>query len=232
MARHSTNVLTIGIAFVASLICADRLSAQTQQPAAMLEHLRPFTAEERLAVERTTLADQRVLAIVGAGQPRVTTTNVELDKTEAEAYIAGQTTTPPTRRVTVVLFNAATNKAARAIVAPSQNRVLAVQSIRASDVPFVRDDADQALALAKADPAVRRAVGDNLGKFEILESGNETPTPFAAQAHPLRSSDPRDTCSVDRCLDLLFRTEAGYLPFQAHVDLTKRTVTVQGGGQH
>jgi hypothetical protein len=76
----------------------------------------------------------------------------------------------------------------------------------------VHEDAEQALALAKSDAGVRRAVGDTLERYELLESGSEARVPFIAQALPLRSSDPRDLCSIDRCLDLIFRTENGYLP--------------------
>jgi hypothetical protein len=78
-------------------------------------------------------------------------------------------------------------------------------------------------------------VGGRLDQFTILESGSDARVPFAAQALPLRSTNPRDPCSTDRCLDLIFRTEEGYLSVRAHVDLTKRTATIenkQDGGQH
>jgi hypothetical protein len=224
----------IGAAFAACLCWATPTPAQVQPPASAVQPLAAMTTDERLAVERSVVADARVRAIIGEGQPRVTTTAVEVDKAEAEAFLAGQTTTPPTRRVTVVLTNPQTQQAARALIDPSQNRVLAVESIAAADIPFVRDDADQALALAKADPNVRRAVGDTLDRYELLESGSDARIPYAVQALPLRSTDPRDVCSVDRCIDLIFRTENGYLPLRAHVDLTRRTVEIHGGagGQH
>ena len=136
--------------------------------------------------------------------------------------------------MTVVLINPQTQQAARALIELSQNRLLTVESIAASDVPFLPDEAEQALALVKADVNVRRAVGDSLDRYVILESGNEARVPFAAQALPLRSTDPRDICSINRCVDLIFRTEQGYLPFRAHVDLTARTVEMHSstGGQH
>ena len=186
-----------------------------------------MTTEERLAVENAALSDARVRAIVGEGQPRIIITGVEIDKAEAEAFLASELATPPRRLVSVVLFNPQTNQAAHALV--SDNRVISAGSITASDIPFVRGDADQALALAKADTGLRRAVGDTLDRYEILEDAR---VPFAAQALPLRSTDPRDFCSVDRCLDLIFRSESGFLPVRAHVNLTRRTVEVHGGGQH
>ncbi len=217
------------IVSVVGLLTASLLtvrSAAPQQPPS------PLTTQDSLAIERTTLADARVRAIVGAGRPRLIIADAEFDKADAEAFLADTSQTPPLRRLTVVVFNMQTNKAARAVVSLAQNRILAVQRIPVSDVPFVREDADQALALAKGSPAVRRAVGDTVTRFEIVNSGAQESMPFAAQALPLRSINPRDPCSVDRCLDLIFRTANGYLPVRAHVDLTKRTVTVEGRGRH
>jgi hypothetical protein len=230
MARCRTPSLIVAVAFVASWWCAEMALAQAP-PAATAGSV-AMTTEERLAVENAALSDARVRAIVGAGQPRIITTGVEVDKAEAEAFLAGRLATPPRRLVSVVLFNPQTNQAAHALVTPSENRVISAESITASDIPYVRDDADQALALAKADAGVRREVGDTLDRYEILESGSDARIPFAAQALPLRSSDPRDVCSVDRCLDLTFRTENGYLSMRAHINLTRRTVEVHGGGQH
>jgi hypothetical protein len=228
----ASRCIVVAGAVLATLNCSQTGLAQVQSPAGAIAA--PITTEERLLIERAILSDQRVRAIVGEGQPRITTTDVQFDKTEVEAFLAGRSTTPPTRRVTVVLINPQTQQAARAVFEPSQNRVLTVESIAASDVPFLPDEVEQALALAKADPNVRRAVGDSLDRYVILESGNEALVPFAAQALPLRSTDPRDVCSVNRCVDLIFRTENGYLAFRAHVDLTRRTVEMHDstGGQH
>jgi hypothetical protein len=224
--------MIIGGAVVASLFFAK--TALSQAPTPMVEIGAPITTEQRLAIERTILSDERIRAIVGEGQPRIVISAEELDKADAEAFLTGRSTTLPTRRLTVTLINRQTQQAAQALIEPSQNRVLAVQSVAASDIPFLRDDVDQALALAKADASVRRVVGDSLERFEVLESGSEARVPFAVQALPLRSTDPRDLCSVDRCVDLIFRTENGYLPFRAHVNLTRRSVEMQGspGEQH
>ena len=83
------------------------------------------------------------------------------------------------------------------------------------------------MALAKVDINVQRVIGASLDRYIILESGNKAHVPFAAQALHLRSTDPRDTCSINHCVDLIFRTEHGYFPFRAHVDLTARTVEIQ-----
>jgi hypothetical protein len=225
--------------FLATLSFARLGLAQVQPPSGAnpgspVEAAAPISSEERLALERTILSDPRIRAIVGEGQPRIATTDVEFDKAEAEAFLAGRSTTLPPRRVTMVLINPQTQQAARALVEPAQGRIINVESIAASEVPFLREEAEEALALAKADPNVRRAVGDTLDRYAIVESGSEARVPFAAQALPLRSTDPRDVCSINRCVDLIFRTENGYLEFRAHIDLTRRTAEIHTdtGGQH
>jgi hypothetical protein len=190
-----------------------------------------ITAEEKAAAEKAALSDPRIRAMLGGGQPRVITAEAEADKGEAESFLAGRSATPPTRRVVVVVSNTQKSKAARALVSLSQYQILAVESIRPSDIPLIRDDADQALALAKANPDLRRAVGDTLDRYAILEPGSEERMPFAAQVLPVTSTNRNDPCSTNSCLDLVFRTENGFLPLRAHVDLTRRTVAVVGGGR-
>jgi len=202
----------------ASLLAPGR--ARAQQPA----HL---GGEDSAAVERATLADPRVRAIVGAGAARVIIGDAELDKREAQAFLEDTTAPPPTRRVAVVVFNARSNRAARALVSLPQHRILAVERLAPAEVPFVRADAEEALAIAKASAVVRRAVGDSLDRFVLANPGEESPAPLAAEVLPVRSVPGRDPCAVDRCLDVIFRTTSGYLPLRAHVDLTRRTVTVQ-----
>jgi hypothetical protein len=190
------------------------------------------TTADKAAAERAALADARIQTLLGAGQPRVITAEAEPDKGEAEDFLAGRSAAPPTRRVVVVMSNPQTSKAVRALVAVPQNQVVAIESIRPADVPLVRDDAEQALALAKASPELRQAVGETLGRYAILQPGSEERVPFAAQVLPVVSTSRNDPCSTNRCVDLIFRTENGYLPLRAHVDLTRRTVAVHGGGRH
>jgi hypothetical protein len=201
------------------------------QPVPQGPAVAPITAEEQAGAERAVLSYSRIQTLLGTGQPRVVTTEVEPDKGEAENFLAGRSATPPTRRVVVVMSNPQTGKAVRALVAVPQNQVLAVESIRPADIPLVRDDAEQALALAKANPELRQAVGETLDRYAILQPGSEERVPFAAQVLPVVSTNRSDPCSTNRCVDLIFRTENGYLPLRAHVDLTRRTVAVHGGGR-
>jgi len=200
--------------------------AQPQGPAGAAA-----TTADKAAAERAALADSRVQTLLGAGQPRVITAEAEPDKREAEEFLAGRSAAPPKRRVVVVLSNPQTSKAVRALVVVPQNQVVAIESIRPADVPLVRDDAEQALALAKANPELRQAVGETLDRYAILQPGSEERVPFAAQVLPVVSTNRNDPCSTNRCVDLIFRAENGYLPLRAHVDLTRRTVAVHGGGR-
>lgn len=222
--RSAVFALTLAVSSSWAALALGQPQPQGPAPAAI-------TAEEKAGAERAALSDSRIRAILGAGQPRVITAEAEADKGEAESFLVGRSATPPTRRVVVVVSNTQTNKAARALVSVPQYQVLAVESILPADLPLVRDDAEQALALAKANPDLRRAVGDTLDRYSILEPGSEERVPFAAQVLPVASTNRNDPCSSNRCLDLIFRTENGYLPLRAHVDLTRRTVAVLGGGR-
>ncbi len=194
------------------------------------------TAEQRQLIEKAVVSDARVQRVVGTEKPRILVSEAQVDKAEAEAFLAGTTEKQPAHFVNVVVFNPKTNKAVHVLMSLEQQRLLEVREIAAVDVPLTREDADDALALAKANPEVRRAVGPDLEKFVILQPGSDERVAFAAEVLPLRSGDRSDPCSTDRCLDLVFRTESGYLPFRASVDLTKRTVKLSSsqhaGGQH
>jgi hypothetical protein len=193
-----------------------------------------LTAQEKSLMQNTVLSDGRVQQVMGAGQSRVIVSEAQVDKTEALAFMRGETEKPPTHRVHVLVFNPKTNRATHAFVALEQNTVLSVEALDPSQVPLFPEDAADALALAKASPEVRRAVGGSLDQFVILESGSSASPPFAAQAMRLRSADPHDPCAADRCLALIFRTAEGYLSLRVEVNLNRHTVAVisQQKGKH
>jgi hypothetical protein len=190
------------------------------------------TAEERAATERALLADPRIAGIVGPGQPRVVIGGAEINKQEAEAFLEGGRSTPPSRDIYAMVINPRTNQAARIVYSVAENRVLAVERAMPSSIPLTHDDVEQALGLAKANPEFRQAVGVTLDEFKVLDPGSENTVPYAVQALPLRSSNRSDPCAIDRCLDLIFRTPKGYLPLRVHVDLTRRNAVLLRGGRH
>lgn len=224
MAFGTARAIFLSAGLIGVFTCTEMLWAQSPQT----QPGSPIT-DIRQAAERVALSDPRMKAILGEGQLRVASGDVEMDKGEAESFLEGTSDRRPTSRVVVTALNVQTNIAARAVVSVPQYRVLAVERVPADDMPLVRADADDALALAKASPEARNAVGETLALFRILDMGGEERVPFAAEVLPLRFSNPDEPCSVDRCLALIFRTENGYLGVGAHVDLTRRTVTVSGG---
>jgi hypothetical protein len=186
-----------------------------------------LTVQQKSQMQGTALADARVQRVVGLGQTRVMLGESEVDKYEALAYLTHQTDKLPTHRVTVMILNPQTNKAAHVFMAVEQNNVLSVREIPPADVPLFPEEAAEALALAKANPGVQNAVGSRLNQFVLESPGSDASLPLVAQALRVRSVDPNDPCTVDRCLDLIFRTETGYLSLRAGVDLTQRTVEIR-----
>jgi hypothetical protein len=119
----------LGSVLLATLSYAETVLAQVPPPgppATMLGAGQSvaMTTEEQLSIERTIVSDPRVRAIVSEAQPRIITAADELDKSEAEAFLEGRTTTPPTRRVTIVVINPQSQQAARVLFELPDNRIL------------------------------------------------------------------------------------------------------------
>jgi hypothetical protein len=125
----------IGAALLAVGLIATALA---QPPAPAAAPPADLTAEERTRAEQVILSDRRVRELVGSGQPRIIATPVEPDKAEAEAFLEGRSGAAPPRRIAVVVFDVRANRAARALVALPENRVVSVQRLAATDVPFGR----------------------------------------------------------------------------------------------
>ncbi|HEY6250456.1 MAG TPA: hypothetical protein VI685_10885 [Candidatus Angelobacter sp.] len=216
--------------FVVMMLTASQFQAQgpvKSQPVG--RQSMTLTPEERSAMQNTLLSDARVQQVVNAGGARVTLGEAQADKYETLAYINGETQKLPTHRVWATVFNPKTNKALEVLMALEKNTILEVHEINPSDVPLSREDVAEALALAKASDQVRSLVGSSIDQFVASDPGNTIRLPFAAQALRVRSADPNDSCSTDRCLNLFFKTENGYLPLRTSVDLTRHTLTVSAG---
>jgi hypothetical protein len=228
--------ITFSRLLIVLLLVASAASAQgpvKAQPQA--RQSMTLTAQEGSLMKNTALSDARIQQVLGAGQARVLLGDVRPDKYEEIAYLKGETQKPPTHQVWAILFNPTTNKAAEVFISLEQNTILKVQEIKAVDVPLTRVDVDEALALAKASLDVRGVMGSRIDQFAVLDPNALKTIPFEVQFLRVRSVDPNDPCTLDRCLDLIFKTETGYLPLRAAVDLTKHTVTVKnspGKGKH
>jgi hypothetical protein len=204
-------------------LAAPAFAQEQPRPAALSA---PLAATERARLTARVIGDARVRALVGA-QPRTIVSDPVPDKNEADRFTYDSNAPVPSRRIVVTLFDPRTNRAARAQVG-AEGRIISVQRIAANNVPFTADDASDALAIARASDTAQRAI-PNLAEFRLHVSGTPlSPTENVAQFLPVRSVAPKDPCAADRCGDLVFRTPAGYLSVRAHVDLTRRTVSVEG----
>jgi hypothetical protein len=206
------------------------LSLLASAGAAQQENAASFSAADQQAAIKAVLSNRQVRSILGAGEPLVVAAETDVDKSEAEAFVEGSRTEPPARRLSVLLWNRKTGKAARALLAIPGQQLIEAVPVSQHDVPIVREEVEEALALVKADAAAQRAAGIDLARFHVSEPGSTAAESYVAQALPLRGSQPSDPCTEDRCLDLVFRVEDGYLPLRAHVDLTRRLVEVEGSG--
>jgi hypothetical protein len=222
-------VHTLRITACAALFAALMPGIGVSAQAANALSLPMLTPTERVSVRQIVVNDARVRSLIGAGTARVIVGEAEVDKAEAERYLSGQSTMPPTRRVALLVFNPATNHAARTLVVLGTPRIESVERIDPADVPLTKEDAVGALALAKGNADIRRIVGDTIDRYVIAEPGLDAGGPFVAEALPLLSGNPQDPCHADRCLDVIFRGEHGYLPVRAHADITKQSITVEGG---
>ena len=60
--------------------------------------------------------------LLGTDRPRVVSVTAEPNKSEAGAYLAGISVATPSRRITIVLFNAEANRAGQVIFGRSPER--------------------------------------------------------------------------------------------------------------
>lgn len=197
------------------------------QPPAAPEGLtiRPLETHQLRALESVVREHPEVRALAPA---RVIMSNPHFDKAEAEAFLSGERAAPPTLRVEALVIDAKHQAVQRVIVEPTENRIHSIERIAPMPAPFIMDDVHAAWALAQQDQNVRAALGKSLDKFKVGEPDGSPGESFIVEVLPLRSVDPNDPCTHNRCMDLLFRGEGGYLPFRAEVNLTTRTVIARG----
>jgi hypothetical protein len=223
-------------ALALAAIAAGAVHAQPASPPQSTAQPLTLSAEQRAGIESAVRANPQVQATfrgsqAGAVAARVLVGAPEVDKAEAQAFLTGDRVQPPAMRVTALVLNPAGTVARRVVVLPAENnRVVSVEQVPPAAVPFSEDDLAAAWALTQREPTVQRALGGESGRFRTLSAaaGAAAPEPYAVEALPLRSTDPKDPCSRDRCLDLIFRTPDGYLSTRAHVNLTRQTVAAQG----
>lgn len=198
------------------LTASSLASAQPQQGPVMLG------AADQQRLGALVLANPAIRRIIGSADARLHFSTPDFDKAEADAFLRGSTDARPRPQINVLAVSA--SGAARARLSLGDGRVIDVQPVPAAELPLFDEDVARALALAQRSERSRAAIGPSLSRFEPARAGLEyPPTAYIAEPLPIRSSNPRDPCSRDRCLELVFRTPAGYLPNRVHVNLTRGT---------
>jgi hypothetical protein len=161
--------------------------------------------------------DARLSAILASDDARVVAAEPIEDKSERA---------PP--RIRVTIESRRLGAAAVALVDAGSGRVVSVERLDPRRLPLGDEDVAAAAQLALRDARVRAFLGPAAAEFRPRIAGASESRPrFGIEGLPLSSSDARDPCSRDRCLDLLFIGDRGYLVGRrVIVDLTAGTVVV------
>jgi hypothetical protein len=203
------------------LVTGNSDEAQSQERAAL-------APQELQLVTKAALSDARVRGLLGPGEPTVVSTDPTLDKSMADAFLSDEAAKRPQRQASVLLWNRKSGKAARALIQIPEGKVVQATPVATRDVPLLESEIEEALELVKGKESFKRAAGVDISRFHVEESGSGSRAPYVAQALPVRGTLPTDPCTEDRCLDLIFRVEEGYLPLRAQVNLTRRSVELAG----
>jgi hypothetical protein len=176
--------------------------------------LPPAAHAQPPAGEIVVPADPRLAPILAADDARVVAAEPVDDKSER-----------PPSRVRVTLESHRAGAAAAAVIDVESGRIVSVERLDPRRLPLGDEDVAAAARLALRDARVRALLGPSAAEFRPRIAGDNPR--FAVEGLPVSSRAPGDPCSRDRCLDLLFIGERGYLVGRrVTVDVTAGTVTV------
>lgn len=177
--------------------------------------LDPLTDAEIQLAERTAAASSEVSRLLGGNPYRVIDISLLPTKpTEEESSVEVLGGVPRIgRNADVRLFVERGNYGIRAIVNLDQPTLVQVVRLDGQQVPLTRDDIAAALQLARSDARFQATLGA-AGLAAVDATGLR-----------IRSDDPADPCSRNRCVQLLPRQGAQYFSDAVIiVDLTDRIV--------
>jgi Cu2+-containing amine oxidase len=195
--------------------------------------LDPLTSDERAVAVKIVESDKRVQELIGTGRREIVSIALFAQKgsrQEIEAAAAGKVI-PMSRSVEVILFRYEGEVGVRAIVDLTHKKVSDVGRLPSKDVPMTQAELIDAWRLASRDSEVREALGANFEKFQVLSSpvsvAGKRP-PYRVEGLRLEGAIETDPCYRHRCLQLLFRSDAGYLMQPVVVvDLSVQKVQVE-----
>ncbi len=192
--------------------------------------LDPLTAAERKTVEQLALADSRVQELLGTGPRRLIYVEfLSLKSGGGE----GRGAERPVRGADVVFFQREKDLGVRAIVNLEQRAVEEVLRLDSSQVPMTPEDLDEAFQLARRNEKVRQSLGADTDRFAVEGVGKGVPrgARFVVRGLRLETTDEKDPCSKNRCIQLFFRRGNAYLTDLVVVNLTTQQVYVERGQQ-
>ena len=203
---------------------------QTERPQETAAYERgaldPLTQDEQAAAERIARNDGRVKELLGANGVRlVHAIPVLIKQGEPPEKIDVHQ-----RIIEVVLFRPEGEVGALVLVNLRQSQVSNLRRLQPTQVPFTRDDLNDAFQIALRTPDVVKALGPQAQSFHPQ---SPEPEPEAAAQEnevtglPVRSSDPKDPCYKHRCMELLFRHGTDFLSMSVEVDLSAKHATLR-----
>jgi len=203
----------------------------------------PLAAQERLPSDPLTPAENERLVTVAIDYAQ---SHERLSRTRAKFAVVGteivdykperatrEGTTPENagRYGSVLLYRYDTNEGIRVIVDLRKFSGVSIARVSPQSTPVGREEIERAARLALANASVVRLIGGNADQFRILEPGS--PNETGIEGLRVLGNGPNDRCSVNRCVDLFFRRDGGYIGGRVTVNLTAGSVLVAPvkGGQ-
>ncbi len=193
----------------------------------------PLTEEEKRSAVKIALADKQVQEMLGTGRREVVSVAVlpeKVSRDQVERAAAGRAIAM-SRILEVIFFRYEGEIGVRAVVDLTHQKTGEVTRLSSGEVPMSQSDLAEAWRLASRDAEVRDALGATVDKFQVLAPPlGRTAAPPRYQVEGLRveAATESDACYKHRCLQLMFRSDAGYLVEpMVIVDLTAQKVQVE-----
>jgi len=193
----------------------------------------PLTEEEKRSAVKIALADNQVQEMLGTGRREVVSVAVlpeKVSREQVETAAAGRAIAM-SRVLEVIFFRYDGEVGVRAVVDLTHKKVTAVSRLSSREVSMTQAELAEAWQFASRNAEVRDALGAGVDKFQVLGApvGRKAPSPrYKVEGLRVEGATESDPCYKHRCLQLMFRTDTGYLVEPTVVvDLTAQKVQVE-----
>jgi hypothetical protein len=129
------------------------------------------------------------------------------------------------RHASVLFYRSDRNDGLQVLVDLAAGRARDLVTLRGPSVPIGREEVERAAAIALQDAGVKTLLGDAVSSFRvgIAQSDQEN----TIEGLRVLGAGPNDPCSRQRCVDLFFRQNGGYIVgSRVTVNLSTSTVRV------